>query len=389
MTEQRGRIHNQVAELLSAYIDDEVTAEEQTLVEAHLATCTACSRDLVTLRQTVALLKELPQVAAPRPFTLREGDVRPSHRGRAPWWRLPWSQRLVAAAALLLCVAAVGGLAMLRGSGMVGAPAPESVALQAPVAPETFTAAESEPAAEQTVVEEKVEAEATLEVESQVERAVPAAAPEALPGETNLQQEAPPAPTATVVPEMAAPKAAAAEVPPLDEMSDRAASEMVETETAVAGEAQTLTAGAPTQPAAGAPALPSPTPVPAPVAITASPTPVLIEVQDLSLEIQPGLIRASGRLPFPEGRKLHAELWQEDQPLQWAIPPSQQTQVQASGRFSLELKAMPDHPAFNLLAAAPAQYEIRIRPVDPPESVEARIPFDTYGPPTPLPTSSP
>jgi hypothetical protein len=280
---------------------------------------------------------------------------------------------------------------MLRGSGMVGAPAPESVALQAPVAPETFTAGESEPAAEQMVVEEKVEAEATLEVETQVERAVPAAAPEVPPGETNLQQEAPPAPVATVVPEMAAPKAAAAEVPSVDEMLDRAASEMVETETAVADEAQTLMAGAPTQPAAGAPALPSPspTPVPAQAVITASPTPVLIEVQDLSLEIQPGLIRASGRLPFPEGRKLHAELWQGDQPLQWAIPPSQQTQVQARGRFSLELKAMPDHPDFNLFAAAPADYEIRIRPVDPPESVEARIPFDTYGPPTPLPTSSP
>ena len=75
MSEPNGWIHNQVAELLSAYIDGEVTAAERGLVEAHLASCAVCGRDLATLRQTVALLGKLPQVAAPRPFTLRESDV--------------------------------------------------------------------------------------------------------------------------------------------------------------------------------------------------------------------------------------------------------------------------------------------------------------------------
>ena len=54
MSEPNGWIHNQVAELLSAYIDGEVTAAERGLVEAHLASCDACGRDLATLRQELS-----------------------------------------------------------------------------------------------------------------------------------------------------------------------------------------------------------------------------------------------------------------------------------------------------------------------------------------------
>jgi anti-sigma factor RsiW len=380
VTEQIGRMHNQVVELLSAYIDNEVTAEERALVEAHLLTCATCTHNLATLRQTIALLGELPQVVVPRLFTLRETDVKPARPARVPWWRRPWAEALIAATALLLCVAAVAAVLMLRRTGIVEAPA--SIALQAPAAPRAATAASPEQPVERSGVEEKAAVE--VQAEKETERVMPAATPEVPTADIRMQQEAPAEPAAPG-PEISAQKIEAQEATPAGETSEGTAYQAVETEVVARDEARTLTAGAPTRPAAAAAALPSSTPAPAPEAITASPTPVLLEVQDLSLEIQPGVIRASGRLPLPIGRELSAELWREGQPLEWAIPQSQLTRVEASGYFSLELKAKPDHPDFNLFATGPAEYEIRIHPVNPPEAIEARIPFDTYGPPTSSP----
>ena len=124
-------------------------------------------------------------------------------------------------------------------------------------------------------------------------------------------------------------------------------------------------------------------------AVAPTPTPTLLEVEDLSLEVEPGVIRASGRVPLPEGRKLLVALWRDGQPLQWATVESRQLVIEADGQFSLALVAQSGIPSFNLLAAEPAYYEIRIRPVDPPAPVEIRIYFDTYGPPPPVPTSTP
>jgi len=120
-----------------------------------------------------------------------------------------------------------------------------------------------------------------------------------------------------------------------------------------------------------------------------SPTPTLLEVEDLNLEIQPGVIRVRGRLPLPEGRKLLAGLWRDGQPIAWATIESRRFVVEADGQFYLVLIAQAEIPDADLFAAQPADYEIRIRPVDPPEAVEIRIPFDTYGPPAPEPTVTP
>jgi predicted anti-sigma-YlaC factor YlaD len=365
--EQNGRIHDQVAELLSAYIDGEVNGDERALVETHLATCVACARDLATLRQTVTMLRQLPPLATPRPFTLRQSDVVPIRPASPAWWQLPWAQGLVAAAAVLLCVAAVGGVLLLGRTGMVGTPAaPTPVAVQAP-APAAATAEKE--LGETTVAEaEKVvegEKEAQQPVEAPASR-TPSATEEAAREAGAMVQEAPAAPAESTAVAQNEGVAAADE-----------------------GEA-TLSSTAPRAAAGAAAAPPTPTTPPLPPEATPVATAsTLLEVENLNLQIEPGVIRVSGQLPLPEGRKLLAELWRNGQPIEWATSESQQATVKVNGQFSLELKANPGLPDFNLFGTEPADYEIRIRPVDPPAPVEARIPFDTYGPLPPSPTNSP
>jgi len=57
-------------EQLSALLDKQLSAQEQVIVDAHLQTCQQCRLALAELRQTVALLRALPQVEVPRSFTL-------------------------------------------------------------------------------------------------------------------------------------------------------------------------------------------------------------------------------------------------------------------------------------------------------------------------------
>jgi len=365
--EQNGRIHNQVAELLSAYIDGEVVADERARVEAHLAACAACAHDLATLRQTVALLGQLPQVAAPRPFTLRESDVSAVRPARTAWWRLPWAQGVVAAAAVLLCVVAVGSVLLMGRPWLGGAPAaPQPMALQ-----------EAPRAAEEAVVETVVvEKEGAVEkgVEREIEEAAPGAAAEIpvaeeAPSEPALAQEAP-APAAaeaereaiadTAVPPTA-PSAVATPTPgvestPVVGQSDANATEERETDQVPLG-------------------TPAPT-----IEALAVPLP-LLEVQDLVLKIEPGIIYVGGRLPLPEGQQLQAELWREGHLTDWEMAEAKQVTSGADGQFSLRLQAQPGAPDFDLFAIEPASYEIRVHPVAPSELWEARIPFDTYAPP--------
>ncbi len=62
-------------EQLSALLDGEVSAEERTQWEAHLKTCQRCQQELAALRQTVALLRALPQPALPRSFELPPVEI--------------------------------------------------------------------------------------------------------------------------------------------------------------------------------------------------------------------------------------------------------------------------------------------------------------------------
>ncbi|MDI9547693.1 MAG: hypothetical protein QM346_08820 [Chloroflexota bacterium] len=123
-------------ELLSAYIDNAVTAQERKLVEAASAADAEIAWRLDSLRQTVNLLHGLPEISLPRSFVLHESQVMEavapsrglaSHTQPGPasfldrfsrGWRSFWQPgnpilRNAAAAALVLLLVLAGGDALL------------------------------------------------------------------------------------------------------------------------------------------------------------------------------------------------------------------------------------------------------------------------------------
>ena len=130
-------------EVLTAYLDEapDLTPAARASVEAHLAGCGACRAALRDLGTTVALLRDLPQLAPRRSFALTpdlvEGaagpgrePVRPGSRRFAWVWPVRWASAL----ATLLFAIVVG----LDASGP--APAPQS-----PTATEVVAVATSTP----------------------------------------------------------------------------------------------------------------------------------------------------------------------------------------------------------------------------------------------------
>jgi anti-sigma factor RsiW len=63
--------------LLSAYIDDALTADERATLEQRLSADPALRDELESLRTTASLLHDLPSVAPPRSFTLDPEQVQP------------------------------------------------------------------------------------------------------------------------------------------------------------------------------------------------------------------------------------------------------------------------------------------------------------------------
>ena len=119
--------HQWVDESLSTYIDGELSPAEMKRVEKHLQGCRACSESLATLRQTVALLKELPLVPAPRSFAVRPVVPRARPSLAPPAWGYGLFKGATALAALLLVLLVGGDLAL----HVIGAP----LAAWAPAAP--------------------------------------------------------------------------------------------------------------------------------------------------------------------------------------------------------------------------------------------------------------
>ena len=84
--------HSQIEKQLSAYLDDELSAQEREVVEAHLDRCDACTQMLSELRQYSELFSGLRQ---PTPSSIWEqlqdrisaenvGEVK--RRSAATWW---------------------------------------------------------------------------------------------------------------------------------------------------------------------------------------------------------------------------------------------------------------------------------------------------------------
>jgi len=184
-------------ELLSAYLDDQLSARERARLEAQLAADPALQAELEALRHTVALVRDLPSVSIPRNFILpqkMETTVvarprpTPSARPRRAW-AAPFLTAATAIVSLLFVVVLAGDL-LLSGAGR-GAFAPMAELPQAAPAPSLVTQeveVEVEkvvvPTAPEMAVEEPREAplEATVEAEhyavettEDVEAGVPAA----------------------------------------------------------------------------------------------------------------------------------------------------------------------------------------------------------------------
>src|SRR5262245_27118246 len=119
---------DEIRELLSPYLDGEVTEEERLWVEQAIATSADLRQELESLRQMVGLLAALPPMAAPRPFALSEADVQPLSspaQKRSFWWS-KWFGSLVMAAAALACVVIIGSVFFTR---QFSSPAAQEVAV--------------------------------------------------------------------------------------------------------------------------------------------------------------------------------------------------------------------------------------------------------------------
>jgi anti-sigma factor RsiW len=62
--------HHRAEDLISAYLDQQVTAEEKQFFERHIDACADCRAQLEATRSMVAALQAMPAVKAPRSFVL-------------------------------------------------------------------------------------------------------------------------------------------------------------------------------------------------------------------------------------------------------------------------------------------------------------------------------
>lgn len=122
---KRDKEQEQRDELLSAYLDGQLSAEVRTRLEAELAADPALRAELEALRRTVALVRDLPRVSAPRNFILPQ-TVAPRPRPVPLRSRRSLAPLLTAAtslAALLFLAVLIGDLLISSASHRALAPA--------------------------------------------------------------------------------------------------------------------------------------------------------------------------------------------------------------------------------------------------------------------------
>lgn len=182
-------------ELLSAYLDDQLDADERVRLEAQLAADPGLQAEMEALRCTVALVRDLPPQPIPRNFILPQTAAPKPQRPPATRPRLHWVAPFLTAAtaiASLFFVAVLAGDLLLSGVGGVAQ-------LAAPASQAERVAVEPSPAEETASVEE---AGNVLPVTESPERALAEASPEAAEVEETAIPEAkapaaPPTPTAS------------------------------------------------------------------------------------------------------------------------------------------------------------------------------------------------
>ncbi len=104
---------------LSAYMDGQLDAQRREAMDRHVAECARCREELELMQTVVALLRRVPQVAAPRSFALPSTTPRPVRY--TGYYALPLRYATVAAAILLVAVVGVdivrGQLSAAKGGG--------------------------------------------------------------------------------------------------------------------------------------------------------------------------------------------------------------------------------------------------------------------------------
>lgn len=179
-----GQAHIAV-DVLSAYLDHQVSPADRAYVENHLQGCAACRSELTSLRRTVLALHALPRVPVPRAFTLSEAQVgirRPADR---PAWFGGLARGLGAVTALALVAVVAATLLRPRAwapGATVARSAPTAAIAETLVekAVEQAAAPQAEPAAlAQPAAVEPPETEQPLAIAQ--EAAAPTLEPEAAP----------------------------------------------------------------------------------------------------------------------------------------------------------------------------------------------------------------
>jgi predicted anti-sigma-YlaC factor YlaD len=164
--------HNRAEDLLSAYLDQQVTAVEKQFFELHVAACADCRAQLEATRSLVAALKAMPAVKAPRSFVLPREMAKQPKRSIFAWYP---ALRLATALAAIAFVVLFAGDMLLSRPGSGGGIA-MSVPMAAP-APQMEQAAESTQAPAATVVALAAPTEAPApEVSNTVAATAPGAA---------------------------------------------------------------------------------------------------------------------------------------------------------------------------------------------------------------------
>ena len=113
---KRGLSCRNIRDMLSEYIDKRLDNEKTSLVERHLQTCEACSRELESLKTTVQLLRRMPEISVPHSFKIPATE--PS-RGRVfATASLRWLRPATAIVAIALVVLLAGDFTSAFVSGV-------------------------------------------------------------------------------------------------------------------------------------------------------------------------------------------------------------------------------------------------------------------------------
>ncbi len=169
--------HGRLRELLSAYVDGQVSASEASRVREHLAACAECRRELEALRATVSLLRSLPQVQPSRSFALAEAPEPADRR-----WPVAWGARAAMSVAGLVLAALLLGDAVGLVRQATGRE-PSLAAMEAEVVVEKEVVKEVQVPGETVVVTKEVP------VEVQVEKVVTKEVIKEVPVEVVVTQE--------------------------------------------------------------------------------------------------------------------------------------------------------------------------------------------------------